>query len=97
MHLPAPMNAPHLGRGLGIPKLDRLTLATKFVMALHDACRGNPTSWRRISAIGARTGIKGDDLERTLADLVAAGLVEQRADDPSVIILTNRGWDLASS
>ena len=80
-----------------MPKLDRLALATKFVMALHDVSRRNPTSWRRISAIGARTGIKGADLERVVADIVVAGLVEQRADDPSLIILTNRGWDLASS
>ena len=97
MLLPAPMNDPHFGHGLAIPKPDRLTLATKFVMALHDACRGNPTSWRRISAISARTGIKGDDLERTLADVVAAGLVEQRDDDPSLITLTNSGWDFATT
>jgi hypothetical protein len=82
---------------LVMPKLDRLALATKFVLALHDASRCNPTSWRRISAIGARTGFKGADLEWAVADAVAAGLVEQRADDPSLIILTNRGWDLASS
>jgi hypothetical protein len=80
-----------------MPKLDRLALATKFVMALHDVSRRNPTSWRRISAIGARTGIKGADLEGVVADVVAAGLVEQRADDPCLVIQTNRGWDLASS
>ena len=80
-----------------MPKLDRLAFATKFVMALHDVSRRNPTAWRRISAMGARTGIKGADLERVVADVVAAGLVEQRADDPCLIILTNRGWDLASS
>ena len=80
-----------------MPKLDWRALATKFVMALHDVSRRNPTSWRRISAIGARTGIKGADLERVVADVAAAGLVEQRPDDPCLIILTNRGWDLASS
>jgi len=91
-------NDPLFGQWAGMmPKLDRLALATKFVMALHDVSRRNPTSWRRISAIGARTGIKGADLERVVADVVAAGLVEQRADDPWVIILTNSGWDLASS
>ena len=65
-------------------KLDRPALTTKFVMALHDASIRNPTSWRRVSAIGARTGIKGADLERVVADVVAAGLVQQRADDPSL-------------
>ena len=98
MTLPTPRNAPLLGQRAGVlPTLDRLALATKFVMALHDASRRNPTSWRRVSAIGARTGIKGADLERVVADIVVTGLVEQRADDPSLIILTNRGWDLASS
>jgi hypothetical protein len=96
--LPTLKNDPLVGQWAGVmPTLDRLAMATKFVTALHDASRGNPTSWRRISAIGARTGIKGTDLERVVADVVAAGLVEQRADDPSLIILTNRGWDLAGS
>ena len=98
MPLPTPKNEPLFGQWAGVmPKLDRLALAAKFVMALHDVSRRNPTSWRRISAIGARTGIKGADLERVVADVVAAGLVEQRADDPCVVILTNRGWDLASN
>jgi hypothetical protein len=96
--LPKSKNDPLFGQRAGMmPKLDRLALATKFVMALQDVSRRNPTSWRRVSAIGARTGIKGADLERVVADVVAAGLVEQRADDPCVIILTNRGGDLASS
>jgi hypothetical protein len=97
MPLPTSKNDPPLAWAGMMPKLDRLALATKFVMALHDVSKRNPTSWRRISAIGARTGIKGADLERVVADVVAADLVEQRADDPCLIILTNRGWDLASS
>jgi hypothetical protein len=98
MPLPTPKNDPLFGQWAGVmPKLDRLALATKFVMAFYEVSRRNPTSWRRVSAIGARTGIKGADLERVVADVVAAGLVEQRADDPSVIIPTNRGWDVASS
>jgi len=96
--LPTPKNDQLFGHRAGVmPKINRLALATKFVMALHDVSRRNPTSWRRISAIGARTGIKGADLERVVADVIAAGLVEQRADDPCLIILTNRGWGLASS
>ena len=71
---------------------DRLALATKFVAALHDVSRRNPASWRRISAIGARTGIKGDQLEQVVADAVTAGLVERRADEPGFVILTNEGW-----
>ena len=98
MSLPTPENDTLFGQWAGvIPKLNRPALATKFVMALHDVSRRNPTSWRRISAIGARTGIKGAYLERVVADVVAAGLVDQRTDDSGLIILTNRGWDLASS
>ena len=59
--------------------------------------RRDPTSWRRNGAIGGRTGIKGADFERVATDVVAADLVQQRADDPSLFILTNRGSDVASS
>jgi hypothetical protein len=65
-------------------------------MALHDVSRRDPTSWRRNGAIGGRTGIKGADFELVKTDVVAADLVQQRADDPSLIILTNRGSDVAS-
>ncbi|SEN96186.1 hypothetical protein SAMN02990966_00701 [Rhodospirillales bacterium URHD0017] len=68
---------------------DRLALATKFVAALVDASRRNPSSWRRVTAIGAGTGIQGDELEQIVADVVDAGLVEQRADDPG--LLTSKG------
>ncbi|GEP60227.1 hypothetical protein [Reyranella soli] len=77
--------------------LDRLTLATKFVTALYDASRRNPASWRRVSAIGARTGIKGGQLEQVVSDVVTAGLVEQHVDDARLVILTNEGWAFASS
>jgi hypothetical protein len=80
-----------------MPKLDRLTLATKFVAALYDASRRNPASWRRVSAIGARSGIKGADLDQVVADVVAAGLVEQRVADPGLVMLTNEGWAAARS
>jgi hypothetical protein len=96
MALPTPKNDALFAQRAGVmPKLDRLALPTKFVMAFHDVSRRDPTSWRRNSAIGGCTGIKGADFERVAAD--AAGLVQQRADDPSLIILTNRGSDVASS
>jgi hypothetical protein len=60
-----------------MPMHDHLALATKFVAALHDVSRRNPASWRRISAIGARTGIKGDQLERVVADAVTASWLRQ--------------------
>jgi hypothetical protein len=66
-------------------------------MALHDASIRNRTSWRSVSAIGARTGIKGVELDQVLADAVAAGLVEHRTDNPNLVSLTNKGWLLARS
>ena len=77
-------------------KIDRVALTTKFVMALHQASIRNPATWRRVSAIGARTGIKGAELNQVVVDAVAAGLVEHRASDAGLIILTDRGWDFAS-
>ena len=76
---------------------DRLALATKFVAALVDASRRNPSTWRRVSAIGARTGIKGDELDQVVVDVVAAGLVERRVDEPGLVILTSKGWAIARS
>jgi hypothetical protein len=67
-------------------------LATKFVAALHDVSLRNPASWRRVSAIVARTGIKGAELDQVVADAVATGLVEHRVDNPSLVSLTNKGW-----
>ena len=79
-----------------MPTPDRLSLATKFVVALHDVSRRNPASWRCISAIGARTGIKGDQVDWVVADAVTLGLLRRRVDDPSFVTLTNEGWAIAS-
>jgi hypothetical protein len=75
--------------------LDRLTLATKLVTARYDASLHNPSSWRRLSALSARTGIKGDQLDQAVADVVSAGLAERHADDAGLLILTNEGWAFA--
>jgi hypothetical protein len=80
-----------------MPNLDRLTLATKFVAALHDVSQRNPVAWRRISAIGACMGIKGAQLDQVVADVVMLGLVKRRVDDPSFVTLTNEGWAIAKS
>jgi hypothetical protein len=80
-----------------MPTLDRLTLATKFVAALHDVSQRNPAEWRRISAIGARMGIKGAQLDQVVADVVNLGLVKRRVDDPSFVTLTNEGWAIAKN
>ncbi len=80
-----------------MPTLDRLTLATKFVAALHDVSQRNPAQWRRINAIGARMGIRGAQLEQVVADVVNLGLVKRRVDDPSFVTLTNEGWAIIRS
>ena len=98
MPVPTPNDDSIAGQWAGkMLKLDRPALTTKFVMALHDASIRNPTSWRSVSAIGARTGIKRAELDQIVADAVAAGLVEHRADNPSLVSLTNKGWLLARS
>ena len=93
MRVRTPNDDPFSGQWVGLMlKLDRPVLRTKFVMALHDASIRNPTSWRRVSAIGARTGIKGAELDQVVAAAVAAGLVENRADNSSLVKLTDKGW-----
>ena len=77
-----------------MPAPDHLALVLKFVAALQDVSRRNPASWRRISAIGARTGIKGAELEQVVADAIAVGLVDRRVEDPELISLTPRGWTI---
>ncbi|GEP62230.1 hypothetical protein RSO01_93960 [Reyranella soli] len=47
------------------------------------------------SACGARTGIKGDQLDQVVADVVTAGLAERRVDDASLVMLTSKGWTIA--
>ena len=54
--------------------------AMKFVAALHDVSKRNPASWRRVSAMGARTGMQGAQLEQAGEDAITAGLVVRRAD-----------------
>ena len=93
MRVRTPNDDPFSGQWVGVMlKPDRPVLTTKFVMALHDASIRNPTSWRRVSAIGARTGIKGAELDQVVAAAVAAGLVENRADNSSLVRLTDKGW-----
>ena len=95
MPLPTPNDDPLSANGRVMLKLDRPALTTKFVMALHDASIRNSRAWRRVSAIGARTGIKGAELDQVVARAIAAGLVQHRADNPSLVSLTNKGWLLA--
>ena len=81
--------------GSAMLNLNGPALTTKFIMALHDASIRNPASWRRVSAIGARTGIKGVELDQVVARAVAAGLVQHPEDNSSLVSLTNKGWLLA--
>ena len=40
-------------------------------------------------------GIKGDELEQDIADVVTAGLVERHVDKPGFVILRTKGWAIA--
>ena len=42
-------------------------------------------------------GIKGDQLEQVVADVVTAGLVERHVDKPGLVILTSKGWAIATN
>ncbi len=62
--------------------LDRLALDDEVRRrALHDISRHKPASGRRISAIGARTGIMGDQPEQVVYDVITAGPVDRHVDD----------------
>jgi hypothetical protein len=76
--------------------LDRSTLVAKFLAALHDASRRSPMSWRRVSAISARTGITNELRDMVVHDLVTSGLVQQHANDVRLIMLTDKGWEVAT-
>ena len=41
--------------------------------------------------MGARTGIKGAQLDQVVADVVTLGLVKRRVDDPSFVHTDERG------
>lgn len=65
-------------------------MATLFAISLRSS-----RAWRRADAVGRSAGILGERLEQAVADAVLAGLVDRRADDDALVLLTSRGRALA--
>lgn len=70
---------------------DRLAAAATFVAELHRLSRYSPRAWRRADAVGRSAGIAGERLDRALVDAERAGLVDRRADDAYLVLITERG------
>jgi hypothetical protein len=75
---------------------DRLERAAAFVARLHALSAKSPRSWRRAESIGLDIGLAGLPLEQAIRDAEQAGLIERRADDAGLIILTAEGLAAAS-
>jgi hypothetical protein len=70
---------------------DRLERAAAFVAQLHRLSAQTPHSWRRAESIGRDVGLAGLPLDQAIRDAEQAGLIERRADDQGLIILTAEG------
>ena len=82
-------------RGLVIAR-DRLERAAAFVAQLHRLSAKTPHSWRRAESVGRDVGLAGLPLDQAIRDAEQAGLIERRADDEGLIILTAEGRAAAS-
>ena len=75
---------------------DRLERAAAFVAQLHRLSAKSPHSWRRAESVGRDVGLAGLPLDQAIRDAEQAGLIERRADDAGLIILTAKGRAAAS-
>ena len=75
---------------------DRLERAAAFVAQLHRLSAKSPHSWRRAESVGRDVGLAGAHLEQAIRDAEKAGLIERRADDAGLVILTAEGRAAAS-
>ena len=74
----------------------RLDRAAIFVARLHALSASSPHSGRRDESVGRDVGLEGAQLEQALDDAKKAGLIERRADDPGLMIMTAAGRAAAS-
>jgi hypothetical protein len=75
---------------------DRLERAAAFVTQLHRLSTKTPHSWRRAESVGCDVDLAGPHLEQAIRDAEKAGLIQRRADDEDLIILTTKGRAAAS-
>ena len=75
---------------------DRLERAAAFVAQLHRVSAKAPPSWRRAESVGRDVGLADAHLEQAIRDAEKAGLIERRADDEGLVLLTAKGRAAAS-
>jgi DNA-binding MarR family transcriptional regulator len=74
----------------------RLERAAAFIAQLHRVSAKSPHSWRRAESVGRDIGLADAGLEQAIRDAEKAGLIQRRADDEDLIILTTKGRAAAS-
>jgi hypothetical protein len=75
---------------------NRLERAATFVAQLHRLSAKTPHSWRRAESVGRDVGLAGLPLDQANRDAEQAGLIERRADDEELVLLTAAGRAAAS-
>jgi DNA-binding MarR family transcriptional regulator len=76
--------------------MTRLKRAAAFIAQLHRLSINSPHSWRRAASVGGDIGLADADLEQAIRDAEKAGLIQRRADDEGLIMLTVDGRAAAS-
>ena len=75
---------------------DRLQRAAAFIAQLHRLSDSSPNSGRRAQNVGQDIGLAGAHLEQAIRDAERVGVIERRAGDASLILLTAKGRTAAS-
>ena len=79
-----------------MPTQASLKRAAALVAQLHRLRVRSPNSWRRAESVGRDIGLAGAELEQAVTDAETAGLIQRRADDAGLILLTDAGRAAAS-
>ena len=74
----------------------RIQRAAAFIAQLYRLRAKAPHSWRRAESVGRDISLADADLEQAIRDAEKAGLIQRRADDEGLIILTAAGRAAAS-
>jgi DNA-binding MarR family transcriptional regulator len=80
----------------GEPAAARLERTASFVAQLHRLSAKSPQSWRRAERVGRDISLADARLDQAISDAEEAGLIERRADDEGLVLLTAAGRAAAS-
>ena len=75
---------------------NRIQHAAAFIAQLHRLSANSPHSWRRAESVGRDINLDGATLELAIRDAEKAGLMQRRADDEGLVLLTAKGRAAAS-